>query len=96
MRVPCKVAGCPCKAYAWIPNRPEDIGEFWFQRRRNFDPTKWRAKCKCKHTHDFHDPNTRRCKTAGNEIYKCTFTCLSVIELFRPSRSKGEMWMYFC
>ncbi|XP_076465233.1 protein FAM221B-like [Babylonia areolata] len=65
VRVPCKVAGCACKAYAWIPNRPEDIGEFWFQRRRNFDVTKWRAKCKCKHTHDFHDPNTRRCKTPG-------------------------------
>ncbi|KAK7116080.1 protein FAM221B-like isoform X2 [Littorina saxatilis] len=65
VRVPCKVGGCPCKAYSWIPNRPEDIGEFWFARRRNFDVTKWRAKCKCKHTHDFHDPNSRRCRTAG-------------------------------
>lgn len=65
VRVPCKVAGCTCKAYNWVPNRPEDIGEFWHQRRRNFDPTKWRAKCKCKHTHDFHDPNSRRCKVSG-------------------------------
>nr|KAG5706569.1 hypothetical protein BaRGS_028740 [Batillaria attramentaria] len=67
VKVPCKVAGCNCKAYNWVPNRPEDIGEFWHQRRRNFDPTKWRAKCKCKHTHDFHDPNSRRCKVGGEE-----------------------------
>lgn len=63
--VPCRVPGCKCKAYSWIPNRPEDIGEFWFQRRRNFDPTQWRAKCRCKHTHDKHDPVYRRCQVPG-------------------------------
>lgn len=68
VRVPCKADGCPCKAYAWVPNRVEDIGEFWHQRRRDFDPTKWRPKCKCKHTNIFHDPNTRRCKTPGKYI----------------------------
>lgn len=65
VKVPCKVGGCTCKAYAWVPNRPEDIGEFWHQRRRDFDPSKWRAKCRCKHTHDFHDPNSHRCKVSG-------------------------------
>ncbi|XP_041464442.1 protein FAM221B-like [Lytechinus variegatus] len=66
VRVPCKQGGCHCKAFAFIPGRPEDIGEFWFQRRRNFDPTTWRAKCKCKHTHEQHDvTGLRRCKVGG-------------------------------
>ncbi|KAI8788982.1 protein FAM221B [Biomphalaria glabrata] len=66
VKVPCQVPGCSCKAYMWIPNRPEDIGEFWLPKRPGFDATAWRAKCKCKHTHNFHDPNRpHRCKTAG-------------------------------
>lgn len=66
VRVPCKQDVCRCKAFAFIPGRPEDIGEFWFQRRRNFDPSTWRAKCKCKHTHEQHDvTGLRRCKTGG-------------------------------
>ncbi|XP_067667747.1 protein FAM221B-like [Haliotis asinina] len=66
VRVPCKQSGCPCKAFAWVPSRPEDIGEFWFQRRRDFDVTTWRCKCKCKHTHEEHDPNgLHRCKNRG-------------------------------
>lgn len=33
------------------------------QRRRDFDPSTWRAKCKCKHTHEEHDPTgMRRCR----------------------------------
>ncbi|XP_050402132.1 protein FAM221B [Patella vulgata] len=64
VRVPCQQ--CSCKAYAWIPARPEEIGEFWHQRRRDFEPALWRAKCKCKHHHEQHDPNTsHRCKVSG-------------------------------
>ena len=40
---------CACKAFAWVPDRPEEVGEFWLRKRRNFDPTTWRAMCKCKH-----------------------------------------------
>ncbi|XP_013389714.1 protein FAM221B-like [Lingula anatina] len=66
IQVPCKFGGCPCKAFAWIPSRPEDIGEFWFQRRRDFDVTKWRAKCRCKHTHEAHAATGgRQCKAKG-------------------------------
>ncbi|XP_077988532.1 protein FAM221B-like [Glandiceps talaboti] len=77
VRVPCKEGGCKCKAYSFIPGRPEDIGEFWFQRRRDFDPTTWRAKCRCKHTHEEHDPNMRRCKTRGCScgIFDSNFLC---------------------
>ena len=52
---------CKCKRYAFIPSRPEDVGEFWFARRRNFDNTTYRVKCKCKHSHDSHDPTLFNC-----------------------------------
>lgn len=77
IRVPCKQGGCKCKAFAWIPSRPEDVGEFWFQRRRDFDPSTWRAKCRCKHTHEEHDPVMRRCKTkgCGCGLFDSNFLC---------------------
>ena len=59
--VPCRA--CGCKAFAFVPARPEDVGEWWLKRRPNFDPSTWRAKCKCKHTHEQHSPtNSRRCR----------------------------------
>lgn len=39
-------SNCPCKKFAFIPQRPEEIGEWWLPRRKDFDITKWRAKCK--------------------------------------------------
>ena len=66
VRVPCTAEACSCKAFVFVPSRPEDVGEFWFQRRRNFDPSTWRAKCKCKHTHEEHLPTgSRRCRAKG-------------------------------
>ena len=44
-----KCQKCACKAFAWVPSRPEEVGEFWLRKRRNFDPSAWRANCKCKH-----------------------------------------------
>lgn len=64
--VPCGVARCECKAFAFIPSRPEEAGEFWLQRRPGYDPSTWRAKCKCKHTHEEHQPTgLRRCRVRG-------------------------------
>ncbi|CAB3995120.1 Hypothetical predicted protein [Paramuricea clavata] len=61
VNVPCRA--CECKAFAFVPARTEEVGEWWLQRRRNFDPSTWRAKCKCKHTHEEHSPtNPRRCR----------------------------------
>ena len=60
--LPCNFIKCTCKSFAFIPERPEDIGEWWLQKRPGFDKTSWRAKCKCKHTHDKHDPRSRRCR----------------------------------
>lgn len=64
--VPCTAPRCECKAFAFIPSRPEEAGEFWLQRRPGYDPSTWRAKCKCKHTHEEHHPTgLRRCKVKG-------------------------------
>lgn len=64
--VPCGVTRCECKAFAFIPSRPEEAGEFWLQRRPGYDPSTWRAKCKCKHTHEEHQPiGLRRCRVRG-------------------------------
>ena len=43
----------------------KDVGEFWFARRRNFDINTYRVKCKCKHSHDMHDPTLFNCKEKG-------------------------------
>ncbi|XP_002732722.1 protein FAM221B-like [Saccoglossus kowalevskii] len=77
-RVPCTQGGCLCKAFAFVPGRPEDIGEFWHQKRRGFDRSAWRAKCRCKHTHEEHDPNgMRRCKAGGCRcsVFDSPFVC---------------------
>ncbi|XP_072030102.1 LOW QUALITY PROTEIN: protein FAM221B-like [Amphiura filiformis] len=76
VRVPCRQSRCGCKAFAFIPGRPEDIGEFWFQRRRDFDPTKWRAKCRCKHTHEEHQcAGYRSCKRCSCGAFNSNFLC---------------------
>ena len=61
--LPC--GSCKCKRFAFVPARPEDVGEFWFARRRNFDPTQYKVKCKCKHAHDQHDPVMHNCTARG-------------------------------
>lgn len=82
MLVPCKQGACKCKGFAWIPSRAEDVGEFWMQRRRDFDPSTWRAKCKCKHTHEQHDPTgMRRCKTGL--ILNCSIQYLQTFTFVR-------------
>ena len=74
--VPCRA--CVCKAFAFVPARPEDVGEWWLKRRRNFDLSTWRAKCKCKHTHEEHSPtNSRRCcvKSCPCAGFHSAFVC---------------------
>jgi len=65
-RCGCMMQGCKCNLYRFIPSRPEDVGEFWLQRRRDFDPSKWRAKCRCKHPHTQHsETGMLGCKANG-------------------------------
>lgn len=68
---------CKCKRFAFIPSRPEDVGEFWYARRRDFDLSTYRVKCKCKHAHDSHDPTFFKCKEkgCGCSAFNSNFLC---------------------
>ncbi|XP_043370935.1 protein FAM221B [Dermochelys coriacea] len=64
--VPCIVPSCKCQSFIFIPSRPEDVGEFWLRKRVGFDPSTWRAMCRCKHSHEEHAPSaSRACRAAG-------------------------------
>ncbi|XP_053152655.1 protein FAM221B isoform X5 [Hemicordylus capensis] len=64
--VPCTLPGCRCPGFTFIPSHPEEVGEFWLRRRTGFDPAGWRAKCRCKHTHEEHAPaGARSCGARG-------------------------------
>ncbi|XP_075239919.1 protein FAM221B-like isoform X2 [Convolutriloba macropyga] len=76
--VPCQFHGCQCKAFNFMPSRPEDVGEFWHRKRPGFNPKTFRLNCKtCKHPHEDHHPNgIRQCKKGG---CKCSsWTSMSV------------------
>ncbi|XP_044877276.1 protein FAM221B [Mauremys mutica] len=65
-RVPCTVPSCKCQSFIFIPSRPEDVGEFWLRKRVGFDPSAWRATCRCKHSHEQHAPGaSRACRATG-------------------------------
>lgn len=70
---------CPCKAFKYVPTRPEEVGMWWLPRRKEFDVRTWRAKCKCKHSHEDHAPTRPfRCKACGNcQDFHCDFACIS-------------------
>ncbi|XP_058876977.1 protein FAM221B-like isoform X2 [Acipenser ruthenus] len=80
VRVPCAAQSCKCKAFAFIPSRPEEAGEFWLKKRPGFDPAAWRAMCRCKHSHEEHDPtNSHACKKKGCrcQLFESSFVCAS-------------------
>jgi len=54
-----KCSQCACRLFDYVPNRPEEVGEWWLPRRKGFNMHSWRAKCKCGTPHDQHDPITR-------------------------------------
>lgn len=65
---PCAAAAaapCACRRFVFVPRRPEEVGEWWLPRRRGFNVHGWRAKCRCGHGHDEHDPSNRQCVAAG-------------------------------
>lgn len=91
VKVKCCVINCPCKSFAFIPERPKDIGEWWLQKRPGFDLTTWRAKCKCKHTHITHDPETKICAVRGCSCFafKSDFLCAAC------DRHWEDHWTFF-
>ena len=74
---PCAL--CGCKAFAYVPNMPEEIGEGFLSRRRDFDAAAWALKCRCGHGSTSHDPVTRAClacpRRGGCAHFEGHFAC---------------------
>ncbi|XP_029438877.1 protein FAM221B [Rhinatrema bivittatum] len=77
-RVPCAIMGCHCSAFQFIPSCTEEVGEMWLKKRFDFDPVAWRAKCRCKHNHEEHQPTgSHPCKIRGCRCvsFESAFLC---------------------
>ena len=91
IQVKCQILNCSCKAFSFIPERPQDIGEWWLPKRPGFDLATWRAKCKCKHTHTTHDAQTKICSVRGCNCFsfKSDFLCAAC------DRHWEDHWTFF-
>lgn len=76
-RKPCDNKKCKCKGYAFIPQRPEECGDWWLTRRRGFNVNNWKAKCKCGCAHDRHDPHLKHCRDCGCGMFNSNFLCIA-------------------
>ena len=36
---------CDCKMFAFIPRRPEEVGQWWLVRRKGFNINQWKPSC---------------------------------------------------
>lgn len=70
-----KCGSCQCSGFRYMPRRPEEVGEWWLPRRRGFDVRVWRAKCKCSHSHEDHDPNRLSCRECGCHAFQSAWLC---------------------
>ena len=68
---------CSCLCFQYIPQRPEEVGEWWLPRRKGFNVHTWRAKCRCGHPHDAHDPRTMSCKHCSCSHFSSNFCCVT-------------------
>lgn len=71
-----KATRCRCPGFAFMPSRPEEVGDYWLVKRRGFNVSTWRCKCHCGHTHEEHDPKTRRCRSCGCGAFRSNFLCV--------------------
>mmetsp|Transcript_16530 Transcript_16530/g.27111 ORF Transcript_16530/g.27111 Transcript_16530/m.27111 type:complete len:258 (+) Transcript_16530:52-825(+) len=74
--VKCKL--CRCKHFAYVPCRPEEIGEWWLVRRKEFKIHEWVPKCRCGHGPFSHAPDSsRRCSCTSCKGFSSHFLCLN-------------------
>ena len=71
---PC--TSCRCNSFKFIPQRPEEVGEWWLPRRKEFDIRTYEVKCKCSHGHTQHDPIRLSCKMCSCYNFTSNFLCL--------------------
>ena len=68
---------CTCKGFEFIPQRPEEIGDWWLTRRKGFNVNTWRCKCRCGCAHDHHDAGSKHCKDCGCGMFQSNFLCIA-------------------
>lgn len=71
-----KCHSCKCKDFKYIPQYPEEIGEYWVPYQKNFSYKTWKAKCKCKHGWNEHNgEGYLNCKKCGCGAFNSAFCC---------------------
>lgn len=83
-------SACACRGFHYIPRRPEEVGEWWLPRRRGFNVHIWRAKCKCSHSHEEHDPNTLGCRCCGCPSFSSAWLCVGCDSKWEDHESLWE------
>ncbi|KAJ9533555.1 hypothetical protein QJQ45_026610, partial [Haematococcus lacustris] len=70
---------------------PEEVGDWWLVRRKGFNVHTWRAKCRCGHGHDEHDPVHKcvRCR-CGCARFTSNFACLACDKLWEDHETLFE------
>lgn len=47
----CASGKCTCRGFQYIPDRPEECGQWWLPRRKDFNIADWRKVLNLLHTH---------------------------------------------
>lgn len=82
---------CECKAFQFIPRRPEEVGQWWLPRRKGFNVNTWRASCKCKHTHEEHKAvRPHKCSKCGCGAFQSDFCCIGCDKMFEDHETLYE------
>lgn len=72
-----KCTDCNCPRFQFIPQLPEEVGEYWLPHRKGFDYLDWKGKCKCKHTWAEHNAEKKnKCKLCGCPCFNSAFCCV--------------------
>ena len=69
---------CGCQRFLYAPGRPEEFGEFWLPKRRDFDRESYRMKCRCQHTHEEHAPYPSPFRCTAKRCSCLAFTSASI------------------
>lgn len=77
----CEKDGCTCSAFVFVPQRPEEVNEWWLPRRKGFIVKDWRLNCECKHDHTHHSiGKTRECVDCSCSGFKSNAQCVACDE----------------
>lgn len=87
-----KCTSCKCKFFAFIPQLPEEVGEYWLPHRRGFRYVDWKGKCKCKHTWESHDVSRNlKCRDCNCNTFYSAFCCVVCNKFWHDHENTYEL-----